>query len=77
MNENVMQKNPMATEEQTRKSPMFTPHVDIRESNEELVILADMPGVDGKSIDIQFEDGALVVHGTVKPRQSPAVRFLR
>ncbi|MET0288378.1 MAG: Hsp20/alpha crystallin family protein [Pseudoxanthomonas sp.] len=41
----------------------WSPHVDIRESAERFVILADLPGVDAQSIDIQMERNVLTLRG--------------
>jgi HSP20 family molecular chaperone IbpA len=50
--------------------------VDIIEQAEELTIHADVPGVTADDIDIQFENGTLTIHGTVKPRQPEDVNDL-
>jgi HSP20 family protein len=44
----------------------WTPNVDIAETQNELVLKADVPGVDLKDIDIQFENGTLTVKGERK-----------
>jgi HSP20 family protein len=51
--------------EQTRSGRIFRPDVDIIERADELVILADMPGVTSDDIDINFEDGTLSLLGRV------------
>jgi HSP20 family protein len=67
--------NPPA--ETTRKNaPVFAPHVDIVERAGELVLLADMPGVSGEAIDIEFKDGTLTVRGHVCPREQDGRRYL-
>ena len=35
-----------------------------------------MPGVRAEDIDIQFEDGALTIHGKADPRQGDEVSYL-
>jgi len=55
--------------EQMRDRPVFTPHVDIIEQPEELVLVADMPGVEAKDVDVRYEQGELTLHGKVDPRQ--------
>jgi len=47
----------------------FRPLVDIVESKDELLILADMPGVDPQRIDVNFEDGTLSIRGQVESRE--------
>ncbi len=43
----------------------FTPAVDICESEKELVLLADMPGVDAGNLDIDLKDDTLSIVGKV------------
>ncbi len=61
--------------EQTRSGRVYRPHVDILE-DQDLVLVADMPGARSDSIDINFEDGILTVHGRVEPRHAPDTHFL-
>ena len=58
----------ISTQERTRGGTCFRPDVDIYELANELVVLADMPGTKADQIDIQFEDGALTIHGRVAKR---------
>ena len=51
--------------ERTRNRRVFTPLTDIYETDEEIVLVADMPGVDDKSIDITLEKNVLSINGTV------------
>ena len=44
----------------------WSPAVDIFETDNELVLMADVPGVDQKDIDIQLENGTLTVTGERK-----------
>lgn len=64
------------TAELTRSGQYFRPRVDIVEDSQELQILADMPGVSADSVDIDFEDGALTIHGRVPNRRGENVKFL-
>lgn len=41
----------------------WTPAVDIREEQNQFVLMADIPGVDPKNIDITMENGVLTVKG--------------
>jgi HSP20 family protein len=50
----------------------YTPRVDIFESAEEMVVACDMPGVKPADLNVHFENGELILHGKVLPRQSPA-----
>jgi len=58
----------VATLERTRGGVMYTPRIDIWESDEELVLYADLPGVSTEDLDIQFENRELRIHGKVAPR---------
>lgn len=51
--------------EQIRTGQIYRPDVDIVERADELVILADMPGVKSEDIDIKFEDGTLSIYARV------------
>jgi HSP20 family protein len=44
----------------------WTPSVDIYEDGEELVVRAELAGVDPKDVDIRFENGVLTVKGERK-----------
>lgn len=63
-------RNEMATVERTRDNAMYIPRFDIWETDEELTLCGDMPGVRAEDLEIRFENGQLVVHGKVEPRQS-------
>jgi HSP20 family protein len=39
------------------------PRVDILETEQELVLLADLPGVKPADVDVRFENGELTIHG--------------
>ena len=41
----------------------WTPRVDIREEDERFLILADVPGVDPKDIEIDMDNGILTIRG--------------
>ena len=56
------------TAELTRGGPLYTPHVDITENENEMTLVADMPGVESGAIDIQFDNGELTLYGKVEPR---------
>ena len=63
-----MDKNIVKTEtkdvnkvERTRSGRIFTPPTDILESENEIILRADMPGSDQKSIDVKLEDNQLTI----------------
>jgi len=53
------------TGERTRACRIYSPQVDIIERQEEIVVIADMPGVDEKSVDITLEKNVLTIYGRV------------
>jgi HSP20 family molecular chaperone IbpA len=53
--------------EQTKPGLVFTPSVDIFENDKELVLLADMPGVQAKALNIDLRDNTLTLDGGVEP----------
>ncbi len=44
----------------------WTPRVDVREEDQRFAILADIPGVDPKDIDISMDKGVLTIKGERK-----------
>jgi HSP20 family protein len=64
--EKQMAQNPVATE-RTKPGKVFVPVVHIRETNDSMVLIADMPGVDEKSVDITLEKNILTITGSVMP----------
>src|SRR6516164_1345031 len=46
----------------------FTPRVDILETDKELTLFAEMPGVRPEDVNLRYENGELVLHGKVQPR---------
>ncbi len=51
----------------------WAPTVDIREEKDRFVLLADIPGVDSKEIEITMEKGVLSIRGDRRP-ESPEER---
>ena len=58
----------VATVERTRGGMTYSPRIDIWETDDALVLYADMPGVSADNLDIQFENRELRLHGRVAPR---------
>jgi HSP20 family protein len=54
-------------EESTRPGAYFQPLVDIYETPEELIVLADLPGVAPDGVDIRLENDELTIEAQVKP----------
>ena len=69
------EQNDVTTVERTRGGLTYSPRIDIWESDDELVVYADLPGVAADDLDIQFENRELRIHGKVAPRHDK-VNFL-
>jgi len=66
-----------ALEQADARAVTVTPRVDVLETEDEFLVLADMPGVKPEDVDIRFEKGELAVHGrrpAAHPGKEPAVR---
>jgi HSP20 family molecular chaperone IbpA len=63
-----------APAEQTRPGPTFTPAVDIFENEKEITLLADMPGVKAKGLDIDLREDVLTLSGDVEPPEDSSER---
>jgi HSP20 family protein len=53
--------------EQTKPGPVFTPAVDIFETEKEITLLADLPGVKSDELNIDLRDNVLTLTGDVTP----------
>ncbi len=53
--------------EQTRPGLVFTPSVDIFETDKEITLLADMPGVPPDNLSIDLRDDTLTLEGNIVP----------
>jgi len=60
--------SPVETE-RTRNRRIFVPPVDIFEAKDATALIADMPGVCEKSVNITLEKNVLTITGTVEPEQ--------
>jgi HSP20 family protein len=54
----------------------FTPRVDILETDEESLLLADLPGVTPEDVDVRFENGELIIGGRCASRHQGAKYLL-
>lgn len=71
---NVTAKRPtdgeMGRPESTRGGGrVYVPSVDIIERDEEMLVIADVPGVGAQDVDVTYEQGVLEFHARVAPRQ--------
>ena len=62
--------------EQRPSGRTYSPNVDIVESQDQLIMYADMPGVSADNIDIHFENGELSIFGRVANRPSGNEQYL-
>ena len=53
--------------EQTKPGLVFTPAVDIFETDKEITLLADIPGVEAKNLNIDLRDDTLTFTGLIEP----------
>ncbi|MDQ7782685.1 MAG: Hsp20/alpha crystallin family protein [Desulfomonilaceae bacterium] len=56
---------PAQAGEPTYEGAYFTPAVDIYETVNEIVLLADMPGVEADNLDVDLNDDELIIVGRV------------
>jgi HSP20 family protein len=59
-----------AAVERTREAPTYTPRFDIWETDDELILYGDLPGVEPADLDIRFESRELTVLGKVAARHT-------
>lgn len=52
--------------ERTWATSVYTPQVDIVERKEDIIVYADMAGIDEKSVDINLEKNVLSIFGKVE-----------
>ena len=46
-----------------RRSFTLTPHMDVRETDKEIVVEAELPGIDEKDISLDLKDSVLTIRG--------------
>ncbi|HEY7159368.1 MAG TPA: Hsp20/alpha crystallin family protein [Gemmataceae bacterium] len=66
-----------ARPEATRGGVYFTPRVDIVETDDELTLCAEVPGVAPEDVDLRYENGELLLHGRVKARPNQRAMLLQ
>lgn len=59
-----------ALAERDERASTMTPRIDVLENDQELLLIADMPGVTADGVDIRFEKGELSVHGRRRAARS-------
>jgi len=61
--------------EPTKKGTYFMPNVDIFETEDGINLVADMPGVDPKNLDVDLREGVLTITGS-QPDQAELGRLI-
>jgi HSP20 family protein len=71
----TQERTDVAQPQPTRGGLQFAPRVDICETEKELTLYADLPGVRPEDVELRYEQGELTLQGRVRPR-NPGKRFL-
>ena len=56
-----------STGEPTKQGTWYVPEVDITESDEAIILFADVPGVRSENLDIDIREGVLTLTAEVEP----------
>ena len=64
------EKREVASSERLRGGITYNPRIDILEADEELMLLADLPGVTPEDLNIRYENKELTIEGKVAPRHA-------
>ncbi len=62
--------------ETTKPEKYFVPAVDIFETDKQVTVTAEMPGVSGEGVDISLEDDVLTIRGSKQPEEQTDARIL-
>lgn len=62
--------------EPTRNRRIFAPRADVFETQDTIVVLADMPGVEENSIDITLEKNILTLNGFTSPQAEEGLQLI-
>ena len=76
MAEQVVKDREFPAQEDGEAAVVARPRVDILETEQELVLLADLPGVRPSDVDVRFENGELTIHGRRAPSNAGKRRAL-
>jgi HSP20 family molecular chaperone IbpA len=71
MEKDVQKTENVSATERIRNVKTFVPRVDIYENKDALFLIADMPGVDEKTVDIELEKNVLKICGCVENGRIP------
>lgn len=59
-----------AVVERTRNGTTYAPRIDIVETDNEILLYGDLPGVTKDGLDVRFDNSELVIYGKVEPRHT-------
>lgn len=62
--------------EPTRNRRVFTPRADVFEAQDNIVVLADMPGVNENTVDITLEKNVLTINGFTSTQAEEGLRLI-
>ncbi len=62
--------------ETTKPEKYFVPAVDIFETEKQVTVTAEMPGVSGEGVDISLEDDVLTIRGSKQSEEQTDARIL-
>lgn len=66
MEKDIQKTENVSATERIRNVKTFVPRVDIYENKDSMFLIADMPGVDEKAVDIELEKNILTIIGRVE-----------
>jgi len=76
-NTQMLVKNGKGSQARSGWQTTYTPRVDILETEEGLLLHADLPGVKPEDLEVRFEQDELTVHGRVTSRPEHGHDLLR
>lgn len=62
--------------ERTKNGRVYVPKVDIYETKEVVVLIADLPGADERSVDVTIEKNILTITASVEPADGKNYRLV-
>jgi len=76
LNQSPPAQPPIANEAPAPERVLFTPPIDIYETGDGLVLVADLPGVSVQSLDLQVQNNKLTLLGRVPTAIPPGAKLL-